>query len=280
MADCFKAGTDRYNGVILDADDQNFKSDAEFIEKLKAAIPEWRKIDKRGLWVKVDHKHAGLVPLLSQMGLEFHHAQPGYVMMTMWMSEDLPNYLPEYANQYIGVAGFVVNEKNQLLVIQEQYHTHKRSHWKLPGGHADKGEDLAETAEREVREETGVESEFVSLIAFRHQHNYRFGCSDLYFICLMRPLTQEIKTCPHEIAACKWIDLDDYIADPGVSDANRHFAQCYKDGLKHNGLAIIPSKVLSHDKRVLHNIYSIQAKTRRKSDQALPLPNLASSTEL
>ncbi|KAH3894143.1 hypothetical protein DPMN_018301 [Dreissena polymorpha] len=39
----------------------------------------------------------------------------------------------------LGCAGFTVNDKNQLLVIQE-----KRGpaafgqHWKLPGGHADK----------------------------------------------------------------------------------------------------------------------------------------------
>ena len=37
-----------------------------------------------------------------------------------------------------GVAGFVVNDKNQLLVIQEKFNISKK-HWKLPGGLADKG---------------------------------------------------------------------------------------------------------------------------------------------
>jgi len=42
-----------------------------------------------------------------------------------------------------GVAGFVVNEKNELLVIQEKYHPGSKSaKWKLPGGHADKGTHL------------------------------------------------------------------------------------------------------------------------------------------
>ena len=31
----------------------------------------------------------------------------------------------------------MVNNKEQVLVIQEKYHTSK--HWKLPGGHADSG---------------------------------------------------------------------------------------------------------------------------------------------
>jgi hypothetical protein len=34
----------------------------------------------------------------------------------------------------------VVNERNQLLVIQEKYHPGTaQAKWKLPGGHADKG---------------------------------------------------------------------------------------------------------------------------------------------
>ena len=40
----------------------------------------------------------------------------------------------------LGVCGFVVNDKNQLLVIQEKYHPGStKPRWKLPGGHADKG---------------------------------------------------------------------------------------------------------------------------------------------
>ena len=38
-----------------------------------------------------------------------------------------------------GVAGFVVNAKKQVLVIQEKYHPHtKDAPWKFPGGMADK----------------------------------------------------------------------------------------------------------------------------------------------
>ena len=39
-----------------------------------------------------------------------------------------------------GVAGFVVKEDQQVLVISEKYHARNNiSSWKLPGGHADKG---------------------------------------------------------------------------------------------------------------------------------------------
>ncbi len=39
-----------------------------------------------------------------------------------------------------GVAGFVVNEKNEVLLIQERWiRKLKIVHWKLPGGHAETG---------------------------------------------------------------------------------------------------------------------------------------------
>lgn len=69
------------------------------------------------------------------------------------------------------------------------------------------GEDLAEAAAREVLEETGVRAEFVSLLAFRHMHGAAHACSDLYFICVMRPLTREISMCTRELAACQWMPV-------------------------------------------------------------------------
>ena len=60
---------------------------------------------------------------------------------------------------------------------------------------------------REVREETGIDTEFRGIINFRHQHNYQFGCSDFYFVCLLRPTTRRISMCRNEIARCAWMDV-------------------------------------------------------------------------
>lgn len=252
--------TDRFLGVNVDCSEQKFLTDEDFISSLKEAIIEWKMVGKRGLWIKVPSSNSTLIPHFIQIGLDFHHAQPGYVMMTMWMCDYLQSHMPDYADHYIGVGGFVVNNNNQLLVVRERHHDQSQlSMWKLPGGHTDKGEDLPQTAEREVLEETGVKCEFVSLIAFRHQHKYRFGCSDIYFVCVMNPLSTVIKPCAIEIEDCRWMNLDDYVTNPEVSEVNKYFVQCYKDWLKHKDQwSIVPKLLPSGIRKVVHNVYSLQ----------------------
>lgn len=45
---------------------------------------------------------------------------------------------------FTGVAGFVLNENGELLVIRERFSVIKSKPWKLPGGLADKGQSSVE----------------------------------------------------------------------------------------------------------------------------------------
>ena len=55
----------------------------------------------------------------------------------------------------VGVGGFVLNDKGEVLVVQERHGPLRGSGvWKMPTGLANHGEDLHIAAPREVLEET------------------------------------------------------------------------------------------------------------------------------
>ena len=68
---------------------------------------------------------------------------------------------------------------------------------------------MGEAAVRETVEETGIPCEFISVICFRHMTGYRHGCDDIYFVCLLRPLSDSIQADANEISACKWISVSE-----------------------------------------------------------------------
>eukprot|EP00268_Persea_americana_P049764 TRINITY_DN5347_c0_g2_i3.p1 TRINITY_DN5347_c0_g2~~TRINITY_DN5347_c0_g2_i3.p1 ORF type:complete len:131 (-),score=33.23 TRINITY_DN5347_c0_g2_i3:1289-1681(-) len=124
-------------------------------------------------------------------------------MLTYWIPEG-PSMLPSNASHQVGVGGFVINEKNEVLVVQEKYCASAFvGEWKLPTGFIVESEEIFEGAVREVKEETGIDTEFVDLIAFRHAHHVAFGKSDLFFVCMLRPLSTQIVVDGLEIQAAK-----------------------------------------------------------------------------
>ena len=70
------------------------------------------------------------------------------------------------------MGAFVVNEKGEMLVVQEAIGPLKgKDIWKIPTGLMDPGEDLHDAAARECLEETG-ETVIV--------HELRVGCGVLF----------------------------------------------------------------------------------------------------
>uniref|UniRef100_A0A8C2QKG1 Nucleoside diphosphate-linked moiety X motif 6 n=1 Tax=Cricetulus griseus TaxID=10029 RepID=A0A8C2QKG1_CRIGR len=96
----------------------------------------------------------------------------------------------------------------KVLVVQDR--NKLKNMWKFPGGLSEPGEDIGDTAVREVFEETGVKSEFRSLLSIRQQHRNpeAFGKSDMYLICRLQPRSFTINFCQQECLKCEWMDLE------------------------------------------------------------------------
>ncbi|XP_043829082.1 nucleoside diphosphate-linked moiety X motif 6 isoform X2 [Dromiciops gliroides] len=144
--------------------------------------------------------------------------------MTLWLGEG-PSRLPGYATHQVGVAGAVFDEDTgKVLVVQDR--NKMKNAWKFPGGLSEPGEDIGDTAVREVLEETGIKSEFRALLSIRQQHGApnAFGKSDMYIICRLKPLSFHISFCPHECLKCEWMKLTDLAKADDTTPITRRVA--------------------------------------------------------
>lgn len=225
--------TNPFGGVLVDPltlpqDPQGFRS------QLAYSMDEWIAEGYKVAWLEVPLDKSALVPVAVEAGFSYHHADESYLMMTNQLEQD--SYIPPYATPYIGAGAVVVSENRELLVVSERYKFRgtRGPGYKLPGGALMPGEHLAEGIVREVLEETGIQSKFEALACFRHWHGYRYGKSDIYFVCRLSPLSHDITRQEEEIAECLWMPVDDFLEDPQIGNFNKSIV---KAALDHPGIS-------------------------------------------
>ncbi|MBA0852392.1 hypothetical protein Goshw_004756 [Gossypium schwendimanii] len=173
---------DEYGGVIVDSERLPANPNV-FASMLSLSISHWKSKGKKGIWLKLPVEKSDLVPVAVKEGFEYHHAERGYVMLTYWLPEG-PSMLPANASHQVGVGGFVINDKNEVLVVQEKYCAPQFvGLWKIPTGFIVESEEIFTGAVREVKEETG-------------------------------PVSTHIMVDDHEIQAAKWMPLVEFVEQP------------------------------------------------------------------
>ncbi|KAK4270867.1 hypothetical protein QN277_019635 [Acacia crassicarpa] len=205
---------DKYGGVIVEMEEPI--DPTTFISILRASISHWKQLGKKGVWIKLPIHLVNLAEPLVKEGFWYHHAEPKYLMLVYWIPESA-NTIPANATHRVGVGAFVMNGKQEVLVVQEKSGLFQGTGvWKFPTGVVDQGEDICEAAVREVKEETGVDSEFLEVLAFRQSHKSFFDKSDLFFVCMLRPLSFDIQIQDVELEAAQWMPFEEYAAQPFV----------------------------------------------------------------
>ncbi|KAI5071367.1 hypothetical protein GOP47_0013618 [Adiantum capillus-veneris] len=218
-ASLLQAKEDCYDGVIIDPHSLPINME-EFVASLRLSLSHWKVQGKRGVWLQLPSRLAEYVPVVVKEGFQYHHAEPQYIMMTHWIP-DSPCTLPPNASHQVGIGAFVMNENREVLAVQEKNGPLRGSGvWKMPTGLINQGEDLCCGAVREVKEETGVETEFLQVVSFRHGHHVSFSKSDLYFTCVLRPLSCNIILQDNEIEAAKWIPLQEFQSQSFFRESN------------------------------------------------------------
>jgi 8-oxo-dGTP pyrophosphatase MutT (NUDIX family) len=213
---------DQFGGIIVETDPLPEDVD-EFRERLRYSMDAWQKDGKRLVWLDVPRRLSELIPVATQAGFFFHHSDEDNLVMVCRLVEGA--FVPTHATHYIGVGGVVLNERQELLVVCERHRRTAQPYYKLPGGALQPGEHLVDAVLREVLEETGVSASFESLVCFRHWHGYRYGKSDIYFVCRLAPLSQDLTMQAEEIEELLWMPVEEYFASDLVSAFNKRIVQ-------------------------------------------------------
>ncbi len=205
----------------------------EFRRQLELSLRTWKVQGYKVVWLELRIALAALVPAAVEMGFFFHHTGDGYLMLTRRMVDGA--FIPPYASHYIGAGGVVINSRDELLVVHEKVGRRGRPRsYKLPGGAMHEGEHLVDGVVREVYEETGVRTRFKVLVCLRNLHGYRYGKSDIYFVCRLEPLSHRIVIQAEEIEECLWMPVRQYFEADNVSTFNKLIVRA---AMKSPGLA-------------------------------------------
>lgn len=86
--------------------------------------------------------------------------------------------------------------------------------WGLPKGHVEAGENIARTAHREVREETGLDGKILEKIGhieyfftFKDEHETKRFFKIVYFF-LMEYTSGSVEDHDDEVDECRWVDME------------------------------------------------------------------------
>eukprot|EP00527_Entomoneis_sp_CCMP2396_P004821 CAMPEP_0198137522 /NCGR_PEP_ID=MMETSP1443-20131203/993_1 /TAXON_ID=186043 /ORGANISM="Entomoneis sp., Strain CCMP2396" /LENGTH=337 /DNA_ID=CAMNT_0043798975 /DNA_START=469 /DNA_END=1482 /DNA_ORIENTATION=+ len=226
---------DHYNGVTIHlercTEEHEFLSEPTVFEsKLKAALEEWKKEGKKGIWMYCPVQNSDLVPVATSLGFDFHMVhEKNILILSQWLPENTANRLPMGPTHQVGVGCLVLCpwDRSQMLVVKEKTGPAAAyGLWKMPTGLSDPGEDVHLAAARELLEETGLVANFEGIAILRQAHSSRSGTrasSDLFFVCQMELKLPEgfdqssststenlFKACPDEIAAIQWMPVEEY----------------------------------------------------------------------
>ncbi len=185
-----------------------------FRRALQLYLPQWEKKGHYGVWLKLPVTLVAHVPICVDLGFKCHHANEKYFMMTKWFPKSSPKF-PTFGTHNVGVSVLVIrylHQQPQLLMVREKY-AKKEWNWKCVSGGVELGEFVQDAAVRELREETGLRSEFQTLIGIWNRKNTKFGRGEIHFGCLVRLMprqdTNMLKLQEDEIVDAKWVDLEE-----------------------------------------------------------------------
>ena len=214
---------DKFNGIIISQDD--FPHDIDMFTAELENIVTFSQVEKKNIiWLTLPIHLSHFVSAATKSGFVFHNCLEQELTLIHKAPET--TFIPFIPTHTIGAGAIVKNEAGELLVIRE----HGMKGFKLPGGHVELGEKIETAIIREVAEETGVAAAFHAIVGFTTRHPFQFGKTNLYFVCRLHAISDEISIQDmEEVAEAKWISVDEYLLDETNASFNRQMVEACHD---------------------------------------------------
>lgn len=119
----------------------------------------------------------------------------------------------ERGSVWLGVAGIVVNDRGEWLVVQKRYGG-LNGKWSLPAGFVEGTETVDQAVLREIKEETGIDAQVIQLIGFR-SGVIKEKISDNMAIFYLKPLNSTQMPDPQldELYEARWMTPEELLRD-------------------------------------------------------------------
>jgi 8-oxo-dGTP pyrophosphatase MutT (NUDIX family) len=140
----------------------------------------------------------------------FNGFQGNIALITPFAEEALESIF-DYAEGVVAAGGIVANERGEVLCI------FRRGFWDLPKGKVDMGETIVHAAQREVTEETGIETELEDAEPIKTYHCYVLkGTESIkethWYKMKLNGSEKTVPQTEEDITAISWMSKDEYVS--------------------------------------------------------------------
>ncbi len=133
------------------------------------------------------------------------------------------------------VGALVVNHKGEVLIVRSKKWNNK---YTVPGGHIELGEQAEDAIKREVKEETGLETEPVKLLIVQqaiYPKDYHKREHFIFMDYVCKATSSEVKLDGRELQSHVWVTPEEALK-LDLEEYTRNFVVKYLEALKEQKL--------------------------------------------
>ena len=120
----------------------------------------------------------------------------------------------------LAVGGIIFNHQKQILLIQRNQPP-AMGFWSIPGGKLEAGESLKEACQREIKEETGLDTEVKNIVAVVERRVEGFHYVIIDYLALLAEEENSQPTARSDVSEARWVgleNLNDYDLVSGLAE--------------------------------------------------------------